>query len=53
MVNLGVLVSGSGSNLQAIIDNIETGRLDAQIKIVISNIPDVLPSSGPRNTGFP
>ncbi len=42
MVNLGVLVSGSGSNLQAIIDNIEAGRLDARIKIVISNIADVL-----------
>ena len=42
MVNLGVLVSGSGSNLQAIIDNIEAGRLDARIKIMISNVPDVL-----------
>jgi phosphoribosylglycinamide formyltransferase-1 len=41
MVNLGVLVSGSGSNLQAIIENIEAGRLDARIKIVISNVPDV------------
>jgi phosphoribosylglycinamide formyltransferase-1 len=41
MVNLGVLVSGSGSNLQAIIDNIEAGRLDARIKIMISNVPDV------------
>jgi len=41
MVNLGVLVSGSGSNLQAIIDNIEAGRLDARIKIVISNLADV------------
>ena len=41
MVNLGVLVSGSGSNLQAIIDNIEAGRLDAKIKIVISNVADV------------
>jgi phosphoribosylglycinamide formyltransferase-1 len=41
MVNLGVLVSGSGSNLQAIIDNIEAGRLDARIKIIISNVPDV------------
>ena len=39
--HLGVLVSGSGSNLQAIIDNIEGGRLDAKIKIVISNVPDV------------
>lgn len=41
MVNLGVLVSGSGSNLQAIIDNIEAGRVDAKIKIVISNVADV------------
>ena len=41
MVNLGVLVSGSGSNLQAIIENIEAGRVDAKIKIVISNVPDV------------
>jgi phosphoribosylglycinamide formyltransferase-1 len=41
MVNLGVLVSGSGSNLQAIIDNIEAGRLDARIKIIISNVPEV------------
>lgn len=41
MVHLGVLVSGSGSNLQAIIDNIEAGRLDAKIRIVISNLPDV------------
>ena len=40
MVNLGVLVSGSGSNLQAIIDNIEAGRVDARIKIIISNVPD-------------
>lgn len=41
MVNLGVLVSGSGSNLQAIIDNIEAGRLNARIKIVVSNVPDI------------
>lgn len=34
-VRLGVLASGRGSNLQAIIDNIEAGKLDAEIKIVI------------------
>lgn len=39
MINLGVLVSGSGTNLQAIIDSIEAKRLDAKIKIVISNNP--------------
>lgn len=34
---LGVLASGRGSNLQAIIDAIEAGRLSAQIAVVISN----------------
>lgn len=37
MVNIGVLVSGSGTNLQSIIDAIESGKLKASIKIVISN----------------
>ena len=36
-INLAVLASGGGSNLQAIIDNIEAVRLNAQIKAVISN----------------
>lgn len=40
-VKLGVLVSGSGSNLQAIIDNIEAGSLAAEITVVISNEPGV------------
>jgi phosphoribosylglycinamide formyltransferase-1 len=34
---LGVLISGRGSNLQAIIDAIADGRLDARIAVVISN----------------
>jgi phosphoribosylglycinamide formyltransferase 1 len=37
---LGILVSGSGSNLQSIIDHIENGKLDAVIKVVISNSPE-------------
>src|SRR3989344_8639960 len=40
MTNLGVLVSGSGTNMQAIIDSIGAKRLDARIKIVISNNPN-------------
>jgi len=36
-LNLVVLCSGGGTNLQAIIDNIEAGKLNAQIKAVISN----------------
>ena len=37
---IGVLISGRGSNLQAIIDAIENGRLDATIAVVISNRAD-------------
>jgi phosphoribosylglycinamide formyltransferase 1 len=36
---LGILASGSGSNLQAIIDAIEDGRVPAEIKVVICNRP--------------
>jgi phosphoribosylglycinamide formyltransferase-1 len=39
-VKIGVLVSGRGSNLQAIIDNIERGQLAAEIAVVISDQPD-------------
>ncbi len=53
MVNLGVLVSGSGSNLQAIIDSIEAGRVDAKIKIVISNVPDVFALERAKKHGIP
>jgi phosphoribosylglycinamide formyltransferase-1 len=38
--NLGILISGRGSNLQAIIDAIVDGRLDARIAVVISNRAD-------------
>jgi phosphoribosylglycinamide formyltransferase-1 len=37
---LGVLISGRGSNLQAIIDAIASGRLDGSIAVVISNRPE-------------
>jgi len=37
---LAVLVSGNGSNLQAIINRIESGELNARIACVISNNPD-------------
>ena len=37
MVNIGVLISGGGTNLQAIIDNIQDGNIDGDIKLVISN----------------
>ncbi|MDE3157050.1 MAG: phosphoribosylglycinamide formyltransferase [Acidobacteriota bacterium] len=36
---LGILISGRGSNLQAIIDAIAAGRLEATIGVVLSNRP--------------
>ena len=36
---IGVLLSGSGTNLQALIDAIEAGALDAQIKLVVASRP--------------
>lgn len=39
-LKIGVLISGSGSNLQAIIDRIDQGTLDAEIVLVISSRPD-------------
>jgi len=38
--NIGVLISGRGSNLQAIIDAAGDGRLDARIAVVLSNRAD-------------
>ena len=38
-LKIGVLLSGSGTNLQAIIDSIEDGSLNAQITLVVSSRP--------------
>ncbi|MDD4649989.1 MAG: formyltransferase family protein, partial [Desulfoplanes sp.] len=37
---IAVLISGSGTNLEAIISAIDTGRLDARITVVIANTPE-------------
>ena len=39
MSRLGILLSGRGSNFEAIADSIEAGRLEAEIAVVISNSP--------------
>jgi phosphoribosylglycinamide formyltransferase-1 len=38
MMRLGVLVSGSGTNLQAVLDAIARGQLHAEIAVVVSNV---------------
>jgi len=40
MINIAVLASGRGTNLQAIIDAIKAGKIDGKIKIVISDNPE-------------
>lgn len=37
-IQLGVLLSGTGTNLQSILDAIADGKLDARVAVVISNI---------------
>lgn len=41
LFNIAVMVSGSGSNLQAIIDNVNLGYIKANIELVISSKQDV------------
>lgn len=53
MLNIGVLVSGSGSNLQAIIDAVESGSLRCAIKVVISNRPGAFAVERARKHGIP
>lgn len=50
---LAVLVSGNGSNLQAIIDQIRSGSINARIACVISNNPDAYAVQRANNHGIP
>ena len=52
-LKLGVLVSGSGTNLQAIIDSIEAGTLNASICCVISNCADAFALTRAKKHGIP
>jgi phosphoribosylglycinamide formyltransferase-1 len=52
-VPIGVLVSGSGTNLQAMIDAIEAGKLDAKIEVVLSNKAEAYGLVRARNHGIP
>ncbi|MDR7869280.1 MAG: phosphoribosylglycinamide formyltransferase [Tissierellaceae bacterium] len=40
MLKIGVLISGGGTNLQAIIDNINNGNINGKIELIISNKKD-------------
>jgi phosphoribosylglycinamide formyltransferase-1 len=53
MLAIGVLVSGRGTNLQSIIDAIEAKRINAEIKVVISNKPDAFAIKRAGKHGIP
>lgn len=50
---LAVLISGSGTNLQAIIDAIAAGRLDARIAVVVSNRREAFGLARAERSGIP
>jgi phosphoribosylglycinamide formyltransferase 1 len=49
---LGILLSGRGSNFEAIADNVQRGRLDAEIAVVISNRPEARGIETARSRGL-
>jgi len=51
-MNLGILLSGRGSNFEAIANNIEAGRLPARIAVVISNRADAPGIENARRRGL-
>ena len=52
-LKLGVLGSGSGSNMQSIVDAIEKGTLDAEIKLVLSDVKDAYILERAKKHGIP
>ncbi len=52
-INLAVFASGSGTTLQAIINSIESKKLDAKISVVVSNKPDAYALQRAQKAGIP
>jgi len=52
-ISLGVLVSGGGTNLQSIIDNCQSKKIDAEIKVVVSDTADAYALTRAKKAGIP
>ncbi len=52
-IKLAILISGSGTNLQAIIDAVEEGSLDASIELVLSSRPEAYGLKRAAEAGIP
>ncbi len=53
MINLGVLGSTNGTDLQSILDSIDSGVLNARVSVVISNKEDAYILERAKNHGIP
>ena len=51
-MNIVILISGSGTNLQAIIDSVEAGQISCNLAAVVSNRPDAQGLVRARNHGI-
>ena len=52
-LKLGVLGSGSGSNMQSIVDAIGNGELDAEVRLVLADVPDAKIVDRAKRHGIP
>ncbi|MBI4704387.1 MAG: phosphoribosylglycinamide formyltransferase [Deltaproteobacteria bacterium] len=52
-LDLGVLISGRGTNLQSILDAVSAGELDARVRLVASNRPGAAGLERARRAGVP
>jgi len=52
MKNIGILLSGRGSNFEAIARNVQAGKIPAQIAVVISNKEDALGLARAKELGL-
>lgn len=53
MLNIAVLVSGGGTNLQALIDAVEAGKINGKITAVIASKPGVYALERAKKSGIP
>lgn len=52
-LHIGILGSGAGSNMQSIVDAVAAGTLDAEIKLVLADVPDAKILDRARRHGIP
>lgn len=53
MIRLGILASGGGTNLQSILDACASKRIDAEVAVVLSNVPGAGALERARTAGVP